>query len=116
MAHELGKVVAGIDCLLGVFERREQPANEVYVTGTFDDWAKSVRLEKKRQDLFEKVVELPQTEENIYYKVGIRLAFRYFQEWAPTSFSPSTQDSSLQATVEQTAIGGNAGQLDIGHL
>lgn len=49
---------------------RDHPANEVYVTGTFDDWAKSVKLEKKG-NIFEKVVVLPQAEENIYYKVCI---------------------------------------------
>ncbi|KAI9813316.1 MAG: hypothetical protein M1827_004258 [Pycnora praestabilis] len=43
------------------------PASEVYVTGTFDDWAKSVKLEKKG-DVFEKLVELPEAEDKIYYK------------------------------------------------
>ncbi|KAL2047778.1 hypothetical protein ABVK25_011328 [Lepraria finkii] len=46
----------------------EHPASEVYVTGTFDDWAKSVKLEKKG-DYFEKLVELPLSKEKIYYKV-----------------------------------------------
>lgn len=50
-------------------DNRDHPANEVYVTGTFDDWAKSVRLEKKG-NIFEKLVVLSQAEENIYYKVG----------------------------------------------
>lgn len=49
------------------------------MTGTFDDWAKSVKLEKKKEDLFEKFVQLPQTEENVYYKVGIRLGFQSSQ-------------------------------------
>ena len=39
------------------------------MTGTFDDWAKSVKLEKKSGSLHEKLVELPNTEEKIYYKV-----------------------------------------------
>lgn len=47
---------------------REHSATEVYVTGTFDDWARSVKLEKKG-DHFEKLVELPLANENIYYKV-----------------------------------------------
>lgn len=64
-------MVSGVGCLLRVLKCRERPATEVYVTGTFDDWAKSVRLEKKKESLFEKLVQLPQTEENIYYKVGI---------------------------------------------
>lgn len=34
------------------------PANEVFVTGTFDDWSKSVKLDK-RADVFEKAVKLP---------------------------------------------------------
>jgi hypothetical protein len=47
---------------------RDHPADEVYVTGTFDDWAKSVELERKG-DHFEKLLDLPQTEEKIFYKV-----------------------------------------------
>ncbi|KAL1962497.1 hypothetical protein VTN77DRAFT_9618 [Rasamsonia byssochlamydoides] len=42
-------------------------ANEVFVTGTFDDWGKTVRLEKKG-DVFEKEVELPSADEKVYYK------------------------------------------------
>lgn len=38
------------------------------MTGTFDDWAKSVKLEKKG-DRFEKLLDLPQTEEKTFYKV-----------------------------------------------
>lgn len=38
------------------------------MTGTFDDWAKSVKLEKKGER-FEKLVDLPQSEEKILYKV-----------------------------------------------
>ena len=50
---------------------RHHPADEVYVTGTFDDWAKSVKLENKGEH-FEKLVELPLSNEKIFYKV------RYF--------------------------------------
>ena len=56
--------------LTALFHDRDHPASEVYVTGTFDDWAKSVKLEKKG-DFFEKLVELPQAAEKIYYKVCI---------------------------------------------
>ncbi|PIG87828.1 hypothetical protein AARAC_011354 [Aspergillus arachidicola] len=42
-------------------------ANEVYVTGTFDDWGKTVRLDRKG-DIFEKEVPLPATEEKLHYK------------------------------------------------
>jgi len=48
---------------------REHPATEVYVTGTFDDWARSVKLDKKGKH-FEKVVELPLANEKISYKVS----------------------------------------------
>lgn len=58
------------DCLPRLMDIRDHAATEVYVTGTFDDWAKSVKLEKKDGNRFEKLVELPQAEENIYYKVG----------------------------------------------
>ena len=47
---------------------REHPATEVYVTGTFDDWARSVKLEKKA-NYFEKLVELSAANEKITYKV-----------------------------------------------
>lgn len=40
------------------------------MTGTFDDWAKSVKLERKAGTLHEKHVELPSTDEKIYYKVS----------------------------------------------
>lgn len=48
---------------------RDRPAGEVYVTGTFDDWAKSVKLEKEAGG-FAKRVELP-LGHDISYKVGI---------------------------------------------
>lgn len=45
---------------------REHDADDVYVTGTFDDWKKSVQLEKEG-DIFKKTVELPKTKTQ--YKV-----------------------------------------------
>ena len=48
---------------------RNHPATEVYVTGTFDDWARSVKLEKKSGNIHERLVDLPQVDERIYYKV-----------------------------------------------
>lgn len=48
---------------------RAHPAEEVYVTGTFDNWSKSEKM-TKGGDAFEKTVELPDTSEKIYYKVG----------------------------------------------
>lgn len=47
---------------------RPHEASEVYVTGTFDDWGKTIRLEKKG-DVFEKEVPLSPTEEKLHYKV-----------------------------------------------
>lgn len=40
------------------------------MTGTFDDWSKSVKLEKKEGNVHEKLVELPRADEKIHYKVG----------------------------------------------
>lgn len=48
--------------------RRPREANEVFVTGTFDDWGKTVQLEKKGS-VFEKEVHLPAIEEKVQYKV-----------------------------------------------
>ena len=45
---------------------REHAANEVLVTGTFDDWQKTVRLEKEH-GVFKKTVELPKV--HTQYKV-----------------------------------------------
>ena len=41
----------------------------MYVTGTFDNWTKSVRLDKEG-DVFQKTVDLADTSSKIYYKVG----------------------------------------------
>jgi hypothetical protein len=45
---------------------REHAANDVLVTGTFDDWQKTVTLEKK-DGVFTKTVELPKV--HTQYKV-----------------------------------------------
>ncbi|OJJ51454.1 hypothetical protein ASPZODRAFT_156333 [Penicilliopsis zonata CBS 506.65] len=42
-------------------------ATEVFVTGTFDDWGKTVKLEKKG-DVFEKEVALPAADQEVQYK------------------------------------------------
>ncbi|ETI25140.1 hypothetical protein G647_04512 [Cladophialophora carrionii CBS 160.54] len=42
-------------------------ANDVHVTGTFDDWGKSVQLDKVG-DIWQKDVELPKADEKILYK------------------------------------------------
>jgi Glycogen recognition site of AMP-activated protein kinase len=43
-------------------------AKEVYVTGTFDDWGNSEKLDKVG-DTFEKEVQLPDASKKILYKV-----------------------------------------------
>ncbi|KAI9881171.1 MAG: hypothetical protein M1830_007149 [Pleopsidium flavum] len=45
----------------------EHPAKEVYVTGTFDDWGKTVKLDKKGT-VHEKLVDLPRADDKVYYK------------------------------------------------
>lgn len=45
---------------------REHDAQDVYVTGTFDNWQKTVQLEKE-DGIFKKTVELPQAKHQ--YKV-----------------------------------------------
>ncbi|KAE8151001.1 hypothetical protein BDV25DRAFT_153363 [Aspergillus avenaceus] len=42
-------------------------ADEVFVTGTFDDWGKTVKLDRKG-DIFEKEISLPLTDEKLHYK------------------------------------------------
>ncbi|KAI1446274.1 carbohydrate-binding module family 48 protein [Annulohypoxylon stygium] len=45
----------------------EHPASEVYVTGTFDDWKKTEKLEKVDEH-FEKTVKLQDASKKIFYK------------------------------------------------
>ncbi|KAK1828177.1 hypothetical protein QBC39DRAFT_265748, partial [Podospora conica] len=47
---------------------RPHHAEEVYVTGTFDNWSKSEKLEKV-DGVFQKTVTLPSAQDKIYYKV-----------------------------------------------
>ncbi|KAL5338656.1 hypothetical protein BJX70DRAFT_189948 [Aspergillus crustosus] len=42
-------------------------ADEVFVTGTFDDWGKTIKLDQKG-DVFEKHVHLPPTSEKVHFK------------------------------------------------
>lgn len=58
------------------------------MTGTFDNWAKSVRLDKTGS-VHEKTVALPKTDEKILYKV--RTAFAPLSParlWARSAFAP----------------------------
>lgn len=48
--------------------RPHAEAKEVFVTGTFDDWAKTEKLNKVGET-FEKEVQLPDASKKILYKV-----------------------------------------------
>ena len=61
-------VMAGADSILSL-SRRTKPANEVYVTGTFDNWAKTEKLDPVGTG-FEKTVTLPDSSAKILYKVS----------------------------------------------
>ncbi|KAL8990270.1 MAG: hypothetical protein Q9177_001034 [Variospora cf. flavescens] len=66
--------------------RWDHPATEVYVTGTFDDWAKSVKLERENGG-FVKTVDLP-LGEKIYYK------FVVDGNWTTDHTAPQEEDSA----------------------
>ncbi|KAI8949085.1 hypothetical protein F4801DRAFT_554314 [Xylaria longipes] len=63
------------------------PATEVYVTGTFDDWKKTEKLEKVG-DSFEKTVALPDASSKILYK------FVVDGEWVTDHTAPKETDAS----------------------
>ncbi|CAN8105935.1 unnamed protein product [Discula destructiva] len=65
--------------------RWAHPAEEVYVTGTFDNWSKSEKMAKVG-DVFEKSVELPDTSEKIYYK------FVVDGTWTTNTTDPKEKD------------------------
>ncbi|KAI9686421.1 MAG: hypothetical protein M1822_003766 [Bathelium mastoideum] len=65
----------------------DHPANEVYVTGTFDDWAQKEKMEKVG-GRFEKLVQLPKTDEKIYYK------FVADGNWTTDHTAPSERDNA----------------------
>lgn len=52
---------------------RPYDANEVFVTGTFDDWGKTVKLDQV-DGVFVKEVSLP-ADQKVQYKVCLRLRF-----------------------------------------
>ncbi|KAL9080092.1 MAG: hypothetical protein Q9159_007660 [Coniocarpon cinnabarinum] len=61
------------------------PADEVYVTGTFDDWSKSVQLAKEN-GVFTKQVDLPSNAHDILYK------FVVDGKWVTDSAQPTSTD------------------------
>ncbi|KAL8848708.1 MAG: hypothetical protein Q9221_006252 [Calogaya cf. arnoldii] len=79
---------------------RDRPAAEVYVTGTFDDWAKSVKLDKVEEgDGFAKRVELP-LGQNISYK------FVVDGNWCTSADEPqeTDQDGNVNNTLTSDRI------------
>ncbi|KAF2399551.1 hypothetical protein EJ06DRAFT_557351 [Trichodelitschia bisporula] len=50
------------------FKWEHPEAKEVFVTGSFDDWTKSVTLERNHDGVFEKKVDFPLEEKKITYK------------------------------------------------
>ena len=66
---------------------RPHPANEVYVTGTFDDWGKTEKLEKVG-DAFEKEVTLKDANTKILYK------FVVDGQWINDHEGPQEDDGS----------------------
>ncbi|MCJ1471544.1 hypothetical protein MMC13_000184 [Lambiella insularis] len=99
----------------------KHPAKEVHVTGTFDDWSKSVLLEKKGGGLHEKLVELPQADEKIYYK------FVVDDNWTTDHTAPQETDSAnntnnvlfphqikkSSASTDHTSVGKMAASSDL---
>ena len=64
---------------------REDPASEVFVTGTFDQWSKSVKLQKEGA-VFQKSLDLPSTDQSYYYK------FVVDGEWTTDKTAPTEND------------------------
>ncbi|PHH67406.1 hypothetical protein CDD81_15 [Ophiocordyceps australis] len=64
----------------------EHEAEEAYVTGTFDDWSKSVKLEK-HNGVFQKTVHLEDVSQKIYYK------FVVDNSWTINQSSPHEPDT-----------------------
>jgi hypothetical protein len=55
--------------LTRLFDREHPEASEVFVTGTFDDWGKTQKLDKQASGFFEKSVALP-SKDKVLYKVS----------------------------------------------
>lgn len=68
-------------------------AEEVYVTGTFDGWSKSEKLEKVG-DHFEKTVTLPETGDAIFYKFVVDGRWTT-DHTAPIAKDPEGNDNNL---------------------
>jgi Glycogen recognition site of AMP-activated protein kinase len=68
-----------------VFKWPHPDADEVYVTGTFDDWGKTQKLEKVG-DIWEKDVELPANDQKYLYKFVVN------GEWVTDHEAPKEDD------------------------
>ncbi|KAL5050130.1 hypothetical protein BDW71DRAFT_204189 [Aspergillus fruticulosus] len=62
-------------------------ANEVFVTGTFDDWGKTIRLDRNGE-VFEKEVHLPVTGDKVHFK------FVVDGNWTTDNRLPQEDDGS----------------------
>jgi hypothetical protein len=82
---------------------REHPeANEVFVTGTFDDWGKTEKLDRKG-DFFEKEVQLPNKDKILYKVSPIRaLLVPFFVSFI--SGSSQARDEERIVIVGQAAL------------
>lgn len=59
--------LSDLQTLIPIFDRPHPNANDVHVTGTFDDWSKSEQLNKVG-DTWEKEVDLSEVDKKILYK------------------------------------------------
>ncbi|KFA73266.1 hypothetical protein S40288_08616 [Stachybotrys chartarum IBT 40288] len=81
----------------------DQPAEEVYVTGTFDGWTKSVKLDKIG-DVFQKTVEVkaPEGASKIYYKYVVDNQW-ILNESAPKEADHEGNDNNYLSTSDLAA-------------
>ncbi|RMY47674.1 hypothetical protein D0865_08531 [Hortaea werneckii] len=77
----------------------DHPAEEVYVTGNFDDWSKSEKLEKSGTS-HSKKVELPKADEKIFYK------FVADGEWKhdPTAKTETDSDGNVNNVLDPSDL------------
>lgn len=88
--------------------RRPHAAEEVYVTGTFDNWSKSEKLEKVG-DHFEKIVTLAETGDSIFYKVCYPLLLPLNTSISfPHRISPAQQSHDARPADDMMASCGGA--------
>lgn len=80
------------------------------MTGTFDNWSKSEQMEKVG-DKFEKSVELPDTSERIYYKVGTQTSLASFcHVFFHICLQPRTHFPSIHRLAPTVGLGSTTHQ------